>query len=136
AGAAAARGASSLGYVIPNTPQQNVASRVIQLLLMMSSSSHYTEELLHVEKSMTGMAMCGGHRRLWRTRALGLALLAASGCQDQVGDATADDPLEGAIALSHGGGGSSGPGGLRPLASEPVPQAIGGHIVDQAAAVR
>src|SRR6266699_3471680 len=75
------RDASSLGYVIPDMAQQNVASPDIHSLIIISPSSQYTEELIHVEKSMTGMVMCGGDRKTWRTRALVLVVLAASGCQ-------------------------------------------------------
>jgi cytochrome c peroxidase len=56
-------------------------------------------------------------------------------CAAQPATGSTDEDLEiGAVAESSGPGG--GGGGLRPLSSEPVPQPVGGHIVDQAAAIR
>ena len=57
-----------------------------------------------------------------------------AGCGVQADEATSDE----AVALAPGAAidSASGSGGLRPLSSELVPQPTGGHIVDQAAAVR
>src|SRR5215468_4874384 len=82
---------------------------------------------------MTGMV-------LWRSqRASALPLTALlisglAGCGVQAGEATSDEAVElspGAAIIP-----ASGSSGLRPLSSEAVPQPTGGHIVDQAAAVR
>jgi cytochrome c peroxidase len=88
---------------------------------------------------MTGMVMCGGGKKWWM--AVAASALAIAGCQDQPGETGLVDDIDavgaplGASGHGGSGGGGSG-GGLRPLSSEPVPQPIGGHVVDQAAAVR
>src|ERR1041384_8029844 len=79
---------------------------------------------------MTRMAMRGGNHGMGRTWAVAFAMCAAAGCQDQ-SDEDHLDVTSGAIDVAARAG-----GGLRPLSSEPVPQPSGGHIVDQAAAVR
>ena len=79
---------------------------------------------------MTRMVMSGGNHGMWRTWAVAFAMCAAAGCQDQ-SDEDHLDVTSGAIDVAARAG-----GGLRPLSSEPVPQPSGGHIVDQAAAVR
>jgi cytochrome c peroxidase len=90
--------------------------------------------------AMSGMVMCGGGKKPWWMFAA--VALTAAGCQGQPGEASqanetvAADELEVAISLASGRGGGGGSGGLRPLSSEPVPQPIGGHVLDQAAAVR
>jgi cytochrome c peroxidase len=66
---------------------------------------------------------------------IALAISATSGmagmsaCGVQVGEAQDEAELGDVVT-------QSGSGGLRPLTSEPVPQPAGGHIVDQAAAIR
>ena len=75
-----------------------------------------------------------------------LALVAAAACQtqpDDAGNGEAGAATQAIDAVSargggggDGGGGDGGGGGLRPLSSEPVLRPVGGHIVDQAAAVR
>jgi cytochrome c peroxidase len=65
---------------------------------------------------------------------MALLISGMAGCGVQAGETSGDDAVE----LSPGAAirSASGSGGLRPLSSEPVPQPTGGHIVNQAAAVR
>ncbi|HEX3763050.1 MAG TPA: cytochrome c peroxidase [Kofleriaceae bacterium] len=67
-------------------------------------------------------------------------MMSAAACGVGAGEPQDDVKTDPIVALSgsSGGGGSGGGGGggLRPLSSEPVPRPTGGHIVDQAAAVR
>lgn len=61
----------------------------------------------------------------------------AAGCQTQAGEDGVDDSIGVAPAAAvTSTASSSGPGVLRPLSREPVPQPAGGHIIDQSAAVR
>src|ERR1051325_1371563 len=119
--------------------QRNVAYRYIHLPVDLASSSQCDEGAMEI--AMTRTVMSGGDNGMWKAWAAVLVMCAASGCQDQSDETAGQDDLDvatGAIDVaSHGSGGSgSGGGGLRPLSGEAVPQPSGGHIVDQAAAVR
>jgi len=78
---------------------------------------------------MANMSVSGWRGAVWGGLAAALAM--AGGCA-QAGDAGRDDGIGEVGALPA----ARGPDGPRPLASEPVPQPVGGHIVDQRAAVR
>jgi cytochrome c peroxidase len=79
------------------------------------------------------ISVSGWRESGWIGRAAAaLAMAGAVGCT-QTGDAGRDDGVSELVAVPAARGGSDG---LRPLSTEPVPQPVGGHIVDQGAAIR
>ena len=78
---------------------------------------------------MSRMLFARSRSQVWRARAATAVVLAgATACQVQGADGSVDEAAGDLIAASSSS--------LRPLSSEPVPLPAGGHIVDQAAAVR
>src|SRR6185436_17460572 len=98
------------------------------------SSSQSAEGPIKVNIKMTGMVLRTGKQQMSAVPLMAVLIAGLAGCGVQADEAASDE----AVALAPGAAveSASGGGGLRPLSSEPVPQPTGGHIVDQAAAVR
>lgn len=82
---------------------------------------------------MTGMVLRTMNQQMSAVPLMAVLIAGLAGCGVQADEATSNEAVTMAAAAIAS---ASGAGGLRPLSSEPVPQPTGGHIVDQAAAVR
>ncbi len=83
---------------------------------------------------MMGMVLWTGSQPRPALPFVAVLIAGMAGCGVQAEEAASDEAIE--LSPVAATGSASGSSGLRPLSSEPVPQPAGGHIVDQAAAVR